>query len=238
MQAAFQKYTDNAVSKTVNFPNEAAEEDVARVYKLAFETGCKGVTVYRDRSREEQVLNIKAEEKAPARIEVERTPRKRPSVTKGMTIKMGTGCGNLYITLNEDEYGLCEVFSQMGKSGGCAASQSEATSRLVSLALRSGIAVESILKQLRGIRCPSPLWVKGGMILSCPDAICKAIEKYLELKKKKVDARPHTGEAKSIPAQARVGNVTGVCPDCGNALIYYEGCMRCVDAGCGYSKCS
>lgn len=237
MQAAFQKYTDNAVSKTVNFPHEATEQDVERVYKLAYKLGCKGVTIYRDRSREEQVLNIaKAQPKLASRSDSLKTPRKRPSITTGKTLKMGTGCGNLYITINEDEYGLCEVFSQMGKSGGCAASQSEATSRLVSLALRSGIAVEAILKQLRGIRCPSPLWVKGGMILSCPDAICKAIEKYLEEKKKFANNPIHKKDG--VTSIQRLGNVVGVCPDCGNALIYLEGCMRCIDSNCGYSKCS
>ncbi len=240
MQAAFQKYTDNAVSKTVNFPNEASQADVEKAYKLAYRLGCKGVTIYRDRSREEQVLNISKVDTALTKIdkvEDKRMPRKRPSVTKGKTLKMGTGCGNLYITINEDEYGLCEIFSQMGKSGGCAASQSEATSRLVSLALRSGIEVEAILKQLRGIRCPSPLWVKGGMILSCPDAICKAIEMYLEEKKKNTNT--FQKKAVSIPrSQGRIGNVVGVCPDCGNALIYREGCMICIDSTCGYSKCS
>jgi ribonucleoside-diphosphate reductase alpha chain len=238
MQAAFQKYTDNAVSKTVNFPNEATEEDVEKVYRLAYKLGCKGVTIYRDRSREEQVLNISKVETLPRNIDEKRTPRKRPSITRGKTIKIGTGCGNLYITINEDEHGLCEVFSQMGKSGGCAASQSEATSRLVSLALRSGIAVDAILKQLRGIRCPSPLWVKGGMVLSCPDAIAKAIEMYLEDKKKENNIGSVILQKKEPISDTRPGNVVGVCPDCGNALVYSEGCMRCVDSSCGYSKCS
>jgi len=241
MQAAFQKYTDNAVSKTINFPNEATQGNVEKAYKLAYKLGCKGLTIYRDRSREEQVLNIaKADTnpKASPKAGIQKTPRKRPSSTTGKTFKMVTGCGSLYITINEDEYGLCEVFSQMGKSGGCAASQSEATSRLVSLALRSGIAFEAILKQLRGIRCPSPLWAKGGMILSCPDAICKAIEIYVADKKKITDTSAQKKETSVSRSKSRMGNVVGVCPDCGNALIYKEGCMSCIDAGCGYSKCS
>ena len=144
---------------------------------------------------------------------------------------MKTGCGNLYITVNEDEQGLCEVFSQMGKSGGCATSQSEAVSRLISLALRSGIEVESIVKQLKGIRCPVPLWDKGGMILSCPDAIEKAIEKYL----KKGDDKPSKSSQVDYKSLVKTGEVVGVCPDCGSSLIQESGCAVC--RSCGFSKC-
>jgi ribonucleoside-diphosphate reductase alpha chain len=225
MQAAFQKYTDNAVSKTVNFPNDATLSDVREVYLLAYESGCKGVTIYRDGSREEQVLHLGLAKKEERKA---RVPRPRPAVTRGTTQKITTGCGNLYVTINEDDEGPCEVFSQMGKSGGCAASQSEATSRLISLALRSGIDTEAILKQLRGIRCPSPHWQKGGMVLSCPDAISKAIERYMTngLSTKTLKKTVTTKESAGICPQ---------CPDCGELVEFIEGCVVC--KVCGYSKC-
>jgi len=226
MQAAFQKYTDNAVSKTVNFHTDATREDVAKVYKLAYELGCKGVTIYRDRSREQQVLNVGSSTSTTGRTEAPRprSPRARPVMLKGMTEKMGTGCGSLYVTINEDSVGLFEVFAQLGKAGGCAASQTEAISRLVSLALRGGIDIEAILKQLRGIRCPSPSWQDGGIILSCPDAISRAVEKYLKV----------TGNDRGDLTFTPQGMV-GACPDCGEALEYSEGCVVCKH--CGYSKC-
>jgi len=234
MQAAFQKFTDNAVSKTINFPKDATKEDVRMAYILAYKEGCKGITVYRDGSRDEQVLSTGATKTKDGMSSQKITPRPRPSITIGRTIKIGTGCGNLYVTINEDEKGPCEVFSQMGKSGGCAASQSEATSRLISLALRSGIDVEAILKQLKGIRCPSPLWDKGNLILSCPDAIAKAIEKYLQngsSLKKKVNIK----DDKINNNSSSTKNLAGTCPECGNVLEYVEDCVLC--RFCGYSKC-
>ncbi|MDP3804317.1 MAG: adenosylcobalamin-dependent ribonucleoside-diphosphate reductase, partial [Candidatus Omnitrophota bacterium] len=240
MQAAFQKYTHNAVSKTVNFPFDAAVEDIRKVYMLAYESGCKGVTIYRDRSRDEQVLNKMPsqgpEKKAlPAKI----IPRPRPNVTVGTTTKIATGCGNLYVTINEDGEGLpFEVFMQMGKAGGCAMSQLEAIGRLLSLALRSGIETNSIIEQLRGIRCPSPSWEKGGRIFSCSDAIARVIERRL-----KNDPGPRSDSIQqsesstggSNPGSLKTGNIVGVCPDCGGALWHIEGCMVC--KSCGYSKC-
>ncbi|MDI6736705.1 MAG: vitamin B12-dependent ribonucleotide reductase [bacterium] len=225
MQAAFQKYTDNAVSKTVNFPNKASCEDVRQVFLLAYKNGCKGVTIYRDGSRDEQVLYLGLGKKEKKETHM---PRPRPLMTKGITQKITTGCGNLYITINEDEVGPCEVFSQMGKSGGCAASQSEAVSRLTSLALRSGIDPEIIIKQLKGIRCPSPLWQKGGMVLSCPDAISKAIERYL------TNGSGTESLKKTTMTKASAG-IYPECPECGDLLELVEGCAVC--KACGYSKC-
>ena len=249
MQAAFQRHTHNAVSKTVNFPHESTEEDIRNVYMLAYETSCKGVTVYRDRSREEQVLNIEKEKKATISKIV---PRPRPNVTYGTTTKISTGCGNLYVTINEDEMGLpFEVFMQMGKAGGCAMSQLEAIGRLVSLALRSGIELNSIIEQLKGIRCPSPSWEKGGRIFSCSDAIARAIERRLgkvkKINKEKTEnTQPPAQNNKTatqdsqdsnvkLMTEKKTGNIVGVCPDCGGALWHIEGCMIC--KACGYSKC-
>ena len=263
MQAAFQKYTDNAVSKTVNFPHSATLEDVKKVYAMAYKLGCKGVTIYRDGSRDEQVLSTGATEKArkaaaagqhmavasaSPELAEEKKPRNRPVLTHGVTQKLPTGCGNLYITINEDEEGICEVFSTMGKSGGCAASQSEAVSRMVSLALRSGISIDSIIKQVKGIRCPSPAWGEGGSILSCPDAIARALERYTKdavshqhhKPRAAVSAQPQPTVAYSSSDCAKGGskNHLGLCPecpDCGGLLEFGEGCAFC--RGCGFSKC-
>jgi len=214
IQAAFQKYTDNAVSKTVNFPRDATPEDIEKVYRLAYESGCKGVTIYRYGSRGQQVLNIGKDQDRGAAI----LPRTRPVQTTGVTERINTGCGKLYVTINEDHEGICEVFAQMGKTGGCASSQIEAAGRLISLALRSGVKVEAIIKQLTGIRCPSPIWQNGGMVLSCPDAISQVIKHYMNI------------DAEDMPA------MMGACPDCGSALEHEGGCLVC--RACGFSRCS
>lgn len=213
IQGAFQKNTDNAVSKTINFPNEATPQDVHDAYLMAYSLGCKGLTIYRDGSRDVQVLNI---QKKPQYPQVE--PRPRPDRTTGITERINTGCGKLYVTMNSDEYGLCEVFAQMGKAGGCAYSQIEATSRLISLALRSGVKVEAIIKQLMGIRCPSPVWQNGGQVVSCSDAIAQVLNHYAEAN------------------IATVRDEMGACPDCGAAVEHEGGCIVC--RSCGFSRCS
>jgi ribonucleoside-diphosphate reductase alpha chain len=213
IQAAFQKHTDNAVSKTINFPFSATVEDVRNAYVMAYGLGCKGLTIYRDGSRDVQVLNIQRKPKYP---QVE--PRPRPDRTTGVTERVNTGCGKMYITINSDDYGFCEVFAQIGKAGGCAYSQIEATSRLISLALRSGVKAEAIIRQLMRIRCPSPMWRNGEQVVSCSDAIAKALNQY---------------------AQANVTHVAsemGACPDCGAAVEHEGGCIVC--HSCGFSRCS
>lgn len=247
MQAAFQRYTDNAVSKTVNFPHDATVDDVARVYRLAYELGCKGVTIYRDRSREQQVLykgTIFGTFQERGEFRQDRTPRVRQDVIYGSTRKIRTGCGNLYVTINEDEEGnLFEIFNQIGKAGGCAASQSEAIGRLVSLAFRSGIEPENVIKQLKGISCHAPVWHKEGKILSCADAVAKAIEWHLQSKKENPKStNPKDGisrismQSDSTPIKtiSFYERHRGACPECGGPLIYEEGCVKCL---CGYSDC-
>ena len=231
MQAAFQKHVDNAVSKTVNFAESATTDDVAEVYKLAYRLGCKGVTVYRDGSREEQVLTLgtgKKKESPHAEPGV-LAPRARPQRTYGVTEKVKTGCGSLYVTINEDDEGLCEVFARMGKSGGCASSQLDAVSRVISAALRAGVKPESIIKQLRGNVCPSPCWNEGGKVLSCPDAMGIALEHYLQYKQ--------TGQADESVSKlpSVLDNLVGACPDCGSAVEHESGCIVC--RFCGFSKC-
>jgi ribonucleoside-diphosphate reductase alpha chain len=142
---------------------------------------------------------------------------------------MTTGCGNLYITINEDEHGPFEVFTQMGKAGGCSASQAEAISRLISLSLRAGIDCKEVIKQLRGVRCPNPGWEKGGMILSCSDAIAKALERYL------LERKTPVGQKVKAMSAGYLERVPGFCPDCGGALDHESGCLVC--RSCGFSKC-
>lgn len=239
MQAVFQKYTHNAVSKTVNFPHHATVEDVKKVYLLAYQLGCKGVTIYRDKSREEQVLNISFQKQEKQEKKEEKfSPRPRPEVMHGTTTKINTGCGNLYITINEDEEGHpFEVFMQMGKAGGCAASQLEAIGRLVSLALRSGIDPVPIIEQLRGIRCPSPSWETGGAkIFSCADAIARVLERrIMQMKKVSLESRLKISFSTGDKNFLKNSNVVGVCPECGEPLKHEEGCVKC--EACGYSKC-
>ncbi|MBE9470018.1 MAG: vitamin B12-dependent ribonucleotide reductase [Chloroflexi bacterium] len=219
MQAAFQKSTDSAVSKTVNFPREATPDDIAKVYVMAYEEGLKGITIYRDRSRESQVLTIgEATETTEGRL----VPRERPKVTRGITERVSTGCGYIYVTINFDEHGICEVFSTLGKAGGCAAAQLEAISRLGSLSLRSGVDLSSIAKHLRGIRCPSIAWERGRAVLSCADAIASVLQKYVK-------------DEENSTFKEVANNWAGQCPDCGSILIHQEGCAIC--PSCGFTKC-
>ncbi len=220
MQAAFQRHTDNAVSKTVNLPCEAEVSDVESLYTMAYETGCKGVTIYRYGSRPVQVLykGVSDEEPAPGL-----KPRVRQKVTTGTTEKVRIGCGNLYITVNGDEEGICEVFTALGRAGGCP-SQSEATSRLISLGLRSRVDVGEIIEQLRGIRCMSSIRSKQAEVLSCPDAIGRAIERYLHA---------HDGAGDRPPFPAALGDVR--CPECSGPMELEGGCNVC--RSCGFSRC-
>lgn len=260
MQAAFQKHTDNSISKTINFPNSATREDVRKGYMLAWELGCKGGTVYRDGSRDEQVLNLNSRKTEDGKGKVDAggratataqtihvlEPRPRPEVLRGTTYKLKTAYGNLYITINEDEHGPFEVFSQMGKAGGFFGANLEAICRMISLSLRSGVHVESVIRQIKGIRDPQPTWHKGEMILSLPDAIGQILEKHVKTPQNKLDLQWGNEEGKlaSGPVRMVLEKATGdvldngfapACPDCGGVLAFQEGCAKC--GACGFSRC-
>ena len=177
---------------------------------------------------------------------MDRKPKAREDVIHGSTRKIRTGCGNLYVTVNEDEEGrLFEIFNQIGKAGGCVASQSEAIGRLVSLAFRSGIEPEDIIRQLKGISCHTPVWSREGKVLSCSDAVAKAIEWHLDEKNRgpQTDAErripipnhPQKEEGGSIQRGLSLIFQRGACPECGGPLLFEEGCAKCL---CGYSDCS
>jgi ribonucleoside-diphosphate reductase alpha chain len=222
MQAVFQKHTDNAVSKTVNFPRQATREEVAEVYRLAWKEGCKGVTIYRDGSRDQQVLSVgqATEEAVPMEKGKASHKRERPRALTGTTYQMETGCGPLYVTINEDEGGLFELFTTMGKAGGCAASQCEAIGRLVSLAWRSGVQARQAVKQLVGISCHKPAGFGAKRITSCADAVAKAILLHTQ------------GRMEKGAAEAN----GGACPECGGPVEHEGGCLVC--HACGYSECA
>ena len=250
MQAAFQQHTSNAVSKTINFPQAATVQDISDAYMLAHELGCKGITIYRDGSKDNQVLSTgdsgKATEApaAPApRGEPEAealTPRVRPTQMTGVTERIRTGHGNMYITINFDEESQpFEVFTTLGKAGGCDSAQLEAISRLVSLALRSGLDIHSILEQLRGITC-CPAWDNGVLVRSAPDAVALALERHAA-----EEARPQQPDAAQLKLFPSVSDratweINGYqprsrCPDCNVPLAYQEGCLLCTS--CGWNKC-
>ena len=258
MQAAFQRHTDNSVSKTINFPHDATLGDVANAYTMAYELGCKGITVYRDGSKSGQVLSTGGtgkQEASDSGTELAellgagqsgfQTPRRRPQSIRGVTERVRTGHGNMYVTINFDEEGTpFEVFGNLGKAGGCDSAQLEAISRLVSLALRSGLDPKIVIEQLRGITC-CPAWDEGTLVRSGPDAVALAMERQ-------------TGEAAALPIQSgsngvqiklpgegAYGNGNGSnghsyqparkCPDCNTPVIYQEGCLMSVS--CGWNKC-
>ena len=230
MQAAFQKHCDTSISKTINFPNEATRDDVQTAYWLAFKLRCKGVTIYRDGSRTDQVLSTgatptatssSAEKEAEPASKIIYKPKveDRPDCLPGITEKIKTGYGNLYVTINTKNGKPFEVFAQIGKSGFSTMADTEAVCRLISLSLRSGLNVDDIIEQLVGIGGASPIYQNGGVVMSIPDAIAKVLKK-------------HFGNGKD-KKYAQVSY--DFCPDCGGRVQQDSGCVVC--PSCGFSKC-
>lgn len=230
MQAAVQEHVDNAVSKTVNLPADATVADVDKVFRSAFKLRCKGITVYRDACRSGQTLSKARQADAITPAAKGGMPRARGCVTEGKTYKFRMGCGTLFVTVNQDKTGLAEVFANLGKAGGCP-SQSEATCRAVSAALRSGVRPEVLIEQLRGIRCLSTCTARKDnadiQVLSCPDAIAKAIEMATA---GKTDPAMPEALTKAVPS-----SVGRSCPRCQHPMRKDSGCLvcdRCLHSSC------
>ncbi|HJR54880.1 MAG TPA: adenosylcobalamin-dependent ribonucleoside-diphosphate reductase [Gemmatimonadota bacterium] len=295
MQGVIQRWIDSSISSTVNLPNDVSVETVADIYVTAYQAGLKGITVYREGSREGILVTDKKEAPRAAEIAagspsaaIENVaaangsaaasgpadgaaagngsaangtrprrlkPRPRPAITHGVTERIRTGDGSLFITINEDDAGMCEVFASLGKAGGAAAAQSEAMCRLISLALRSGLDPRAIVDQLKGISGPNPVWDNGELILSAPDAIGRAVERYLERRGDFEPGAPgtngHTTEGGAATADVVVraaerseefqgpgampARPMSSCPDCGSPVASENGCFMCKH--CGWSKC-
>ncbi|MEE8158195.1 MAG: adenosylcobalamin-dependent ribonucleoside-diphosphate reductase [Dehalococcoidia bacterium] len=256
MQAVYQKHTDLAVSKTINMANSATKEDVEQAYRMAYQSRCNGITIYRDGSKPTQVLEVPMRKAEGAREEpaaMGLTPRVRPHEMKGVTERIRTGHGNMFVTINfdEDERPF-EVFSTLGKAGGCESASLEAISRLASMALRSGVDPLAIVEQLRGITCV-PAWDQGVLVGSPVDAVALALERHIpgstrgqkrqafaaQLKLKTAaytEPEPTTTNGNGNGASASHSHGAGVrCPDCNTELVFQEGCLACLS--CGWNRC-
>lgn len=239
MQGVVQKYIDSSISSTVNLAEETTVDTVADIYMTAYKADLKGITVYREGSREGILItddkSSENEEQNSETAEM-KTARNRPSITEGKTRRMRTGDGTLYVTVNEDENGLCEVFTAIGKAGGTVAAQTEAISRLISLALRSGIDPNSIINQLKGISGPNPTWEDGQLILSTPDAIGRALETFVNGDSPSQEKKSQFEIAEQNPPQAQAREYGQHCSECdGSGIVNEGGCLVCKD--CGWSKC-
>ena len=239
MQGVVQKYIDSSISSTVNLAEETTVDTVADIYMTAYKADLKGITVYREGSREGILItddkSSENEEQNSDNAEM-KTARNRPSITEGKTRRMRTGDGTLYVTVNEDENGLCEVFTAIGKAGGTVAAQTEAISRLISLALRSGIDPNSIINQLKGISGPNPTWEDGQLILSTPDAIGRALETFVNGDSPSQEKKSQFEIAEEKSSRGKAGQYGQDCNECdGSGIVNEGGCLVCKD--CGWSKC-
>ena len=246
IQAAFQEFTDNAVSKTINLPETATVEDVRQAYRLAYALGTKGITIYRTGSRSFEPLQKVKEKKGEVKEETEYKPRKKPTpiVARGIRIKKKCDVGSIYSSIfYEENDGPVEVFVTLGKSGGYLAAAAEVTGRLSSLALKYGASLDEISEQLVGISCGQKVGMGNGAVLSMFDAVGKTL---LEISR---GQQLSIFEEKNVPVgvdvvkaedndQTEAESKFGACPDCGSPLRAEEGCFKCTNVFCGYSKCS
>mgnify|MGYP001167620427 FL=1 len=244
MQAAFQESVDAGISKTINFPNEASEDDVTTTYMLAWELKCKGITVYRAGSRDKEVLTSgtsenEADKSSDNNVGFAPSMGERPAELFGVTRRVYTGRGNLYVTVNMSEDGKpFEIFAALGKAGGNDSAMAEAVSRMVSLTLRSGIDPKESIEQLKGIT-DVPAWNEGELIRSVPDAIANVLEKIYEPKKESTLSITDLTETTLVSENedSKISNILQgeTCPECPGILAFEEGCQKCYS--CGYSKC-
>ena len=253
MQAVFQESVDAAISKTINFPNSATEDDVRRAYELSWELACKGITVYRAGSREAEVLTAgEAKDKtaapeSPADLGV-LVERERPAAIRGITERVRTAHGNMFVTVNYDDEGRpFEVFAILGKAGSTESAALEAISRLTTMALRAGVDPNKIIEHLKGIT-DEPVWDAGRLVRSAPDAVALVLGRHLSLEGTPSVEDVAASEGKSTaqlellaaPAQENGNGHSSVssvrCPECSvGTLVHQEGCLRCPE--CGYNKC-
>ena len=260
MQAVFQESVDSAISKTINFPNSASDDDVRSAYLLAWELSCKGITVYRAGSRDAEVLTAGKEKDSSEENNVESTDntnlksemlteRQRPKVLSGVTERVRTAHGNLFVTINYNEEGKpFEVFASLGKAGSTESAQLEAITRLTTMSLRAGVEPSQIIQHLQGIT-DEPIWDKGSLVRSTPDAVAQVLSRHL-LKNNSIDVNTSSdveqlglfvGDSteeviKESESSEEVLVKKLACPDCSiGVLVHQEGCLRCAD--CGYNKC-
>ena len=250
MQAVWQKHVTNSVSKTINLPNSATVQDVKDAYRLAWETGCKAVTVYRDGSKSMQVLETGATKEEDVSGEDHlKVPRQRPVSVTGVTDRVRTGHGTMFVNITFDDEGHpFEIFATLGKSGSSDSAYLEAIARLSSMSLRAGIDPEQIIDQLKGIT-DVPAWDGGTLVRSAPDAVALALSRHLTKEDSRNNITSMVGNSAQLglfPSSTTSLDSPDIpdtpdtpsgakCPDCSGYLLHQEGCLSCLD--CGYSKC-
>lgn len=229
MQSIWQQFVSDSISKTINLSHSATVQDIEQAYLNAWATGCKCVTVYRDGSKSMQVLETGATKREEKKQEVI-TVRELPDRLTGERIRIKTGLGSMYVSINRDEAGNpVEVFANIGKAGGVIPSFAEAIGRLISMALRAGVSVADIVKQLSGISCTEVVWHNGELVLSVPDGIAKALALAGDHAKSLPQSPP-------IPLSTNL--ITAPCPECGSQLVFSDGCRGGSCPACAFSKCS